>query len=202
MEFASHGWNTDETRILEREGEAMSEASSRRPKLIGCQVAVFPIGDAGKATIGYYGTIVGRWNDWTYWVLVPSLGGAIAVRDWDLLIVQEATDGNHLITTQAWHLAERRWEIEFESLPEADNTVLRGKYRIGSVAKGRFKFEKSNLPALTFFLRMPAKATGSSRSKLNFKVPTGDVLDRAYVMKALAEVLHQELPSAEADAVA
>jgi hypothetical protein len=157
----------------------------------------FPIGDAGKATIGYYGTIVGRWNDWTYWVLVPSLGGAIAVRDWDLLVVQEAVDGNHLITTRAWHLAERRWEIEFESAPDADNAVLRGKYRIGSVAKGRFKFEKTNLPAPTYLFRTPAKALGSTRGKLSFKVPAGEILDRAYVMNALASVLVQPLPEEE-----
>jgi hypothetical protein len=192
----------------------MSESSSRWPELVGCRVAVFPPGAVSGATLGYYGTVVGRWDRWTYLVSIPALDRVIRVESRDMLVLQSSDEGARLVMSDAtsawqpgewqfeiaadpdpWCIAERRWEIEFESPPEADNPVLRGKYRVGSVEKGRFEFMKVNQLVPSYLFRMPASALGSSRGKLKCKVPADQVLDKAYVMKTLATVLAMSVPS-------
>jgi hypothetical protein len=176
----------------------MTESSSRPPTHAGCRVTVFFPDAVSGATLGYHGTLVGREEPGWYWVFVPSLGRRLLVRHSALLVFQHTDEGDRLVEpddSDVRRLANLEWEIEFESPPEADNAVLRGKYRVGSVEKGRFEFVKLNQTVPSYFFRMPAEKLGSSRGRIKCKVPAHQVLDRAYVMKTLASVLARALPA-------
>jgi hypothetical protein len=148
---------------------------------------------------------VGREGQDLYLVHVPGLGMTILVRSRDMLVFERTEEGDRLVPpddSDYWRLMNRDWEIEFESPPEADNDELRGKYRVGSVEKGRFEFTKVNQAVPSYVFRMPAQTLGSSRGKLKCKVPADRVLDRDYVVKTLATVLAMALPAADEAATA
>ena len=154
------------------------------------RVAVFLNDAVSGATLGYYGTLLAVCSRRrrSFSVHVPALGGVIEVPQADLLVVGQ--DGLHPMSAEesAWYLAERRWEVQFDSPIAEDNAELRGTYRVGSREHGKFHFEKRNQPGPTYEFAIPAQASPAS-GRLLYYVPADRVLNREAVMLALAEVL-------------
>jgi hypothetical protein len=165
-----------------------------------CRVAVFLNDAASGATLGYYGTIVGIRGKRmpSYWVHVPALDRVLRVSEADILVLRADKLEPLSDVASAWCLEYEKWEIEFESPLGPDNDELRGKYRIGGRLKGRFHFLKRNQSYPTYQFAIPAQGN-LGKGNLNYCVPAKGVLDRAFVMHALSEILGVGLPPAGED---
>jgi hypothetical protein len=162
---------------------------------------------ASGETLGYYGVLLGRSESRWYWVRVPAIGRVIKLSGADILVFQDGVlrlidevDLDLLDSPAAaqraaqsgseWRPASQKWVIAFETSPQQDNAELRGEFRVGAEDKGKFEFRKRAQSKATYSFSMPATSCG--RGRLRYFVPADCVLNRDYVMLALAEILNVE----------
>jgi hypothetical protein len=80
-------------------------------------------------------------------------------------------------------------EVCFDGVPAEDNLVLSGEYREASGSYGRFCFTRRSILQPSYRLRLPTEWSEIRAPLLAYEVPETERLDRAYVLRALADVL-------------
>jgi hypothetical protein len=104
-----------------------------------------------------------------------------------------AIRARHLIATNDYDLSAApigpACEIRFDSEPAIDNLTISGRYRIaGRGGWNTFQFAKTDDAVPNYKLQMPLTVLDGGTSSLSYSVPSGAVLDRGYVLRALGEV--------------
>lgn len=129
---------------------------------------------------GFLG-LPGKWSQWEYAVELPDFACCPTFEESRLEPTGE-------FDPEEAHLG-RRYEISFDTGLEPDNRIIEGSYRVPGRFWQVFLFRKERKPGESVpelchhFGAWPSGMTG-----LEFDVPTDDVLDRDYLLRALAGV--------------
>lgn len=159
-------------------------------------VVVFKESPESGATLGYYGTITRVLNSsvvrhpeqpdwWIYRVFLPHFN-----RHFDIPARQLIATANVDPTEPS---RDPVCELQFDSRPNADNDEIHGAYRLPSRDWDFFDFRKSDQSAPTYQLSMPLELPRKRASKLSYQIPSTEVLDRDYVLRAIGEIIGVEL---------
>jgi hypothetical protein len=151
----------------------------------GQRVAVFPLDSASGATIGYYGTLIGRLENGPRNAKTSQVKRLyrVMVSDWeervdlaDILPLGPAPPSIFADDTEGPLV-----EVRFEQPPAEENVELRGVYRIRGRKWGHFCFSK-NLQ-----MRQPPEDAALAGENVDYAVPVSDRLDATYVLRAFME---------------
>jgi hypothetical protein len=80
-------------------------------------------------------------------------------------------------------------EIQFDTKPANENDQILGAYRLATRDWNHFTFRKSDQVRATYRLNLPVTPRGARPSVLYYNVPRNDVLNRDYVLRAIAEII-------------
>ncbi len=123
----------------------------------------------------------GKWSQWEYSVDLPDFACCPTFEESRLEKTGEFDwEGAHL---------GRRFEISFDTGLEADNRIVEGTYRVPGRFWQVFLFQKERTPGESVpelrhhFGTWPSGITG-----IEFNVPSRDVLDRDYALRAFASI--------------
>src|SRR5262245_17179198 len=160
----------------------------------GQRVAVFPLQGASGATIGYYGTVVGRLEDGrvdprTHQVKRPYrvlFSGAVHLVDLVNILPLAPPPRSHFLDDEEGPLVELR----FEEPAGQPSDEISGVYRIRGQSWGHFLFSKK-LAATELI-----ESDSGLGESVTWAVPQHDQLDANYVLRIFAEAMDRGAPPA------
>jgi hypothetical protein len=119
-------------------------------------------------------------------VFVPYFNAQVDVVSQDLFVTGEIDESGVL--------GEARTdipmcEVQFDGDLTADNEIIDGAYRLPGRGWDRFVFQKFEQSHPSYQLRMPVSGGRIGPAVLCYNVPGKDRLNRAYVLRALAEII-------------
>ena len=163
------------------------------------RVVVFRDCLASDATLGYHGTIVrirtssirrypSQPQHWVYSVYVPSRDECFDVQADEMLVVHDGKSHNLpecIVMDGKGHFCD----VRFHGQPADDNLMIHGAYRIRGCDWRLFTFRKSEEKFPCFLIKRPIAPYSHGVSRLSYQVPQRDHLDRAYVTRAIADLI-------------
>ena len=147
---------------------------------------------ASGATLGYQGNVVcldrksvrehsDQPDRWKYVVHVPQLGKHFRI------------GARLLVATDDWDsvdpLVDSVCEVRFDNETAEDNLSVSGRFRVSNLGLwNTFQFVKTDDAAVGFRVAMPVAIGSCGPGRLSYSVPSGEVLDREYVCRAIGKL--------------